>query len=140
MVIFLCYIGAAGNNNVPSQSNASLIPSSKAVSNEFTLSSNKSDEISVTALNIIVHFIYGACQFARRIAAATITEFYNKVISTLENEIPDSKPSNVQVQCGTKWYKLTEGTNFDSLCLNEDNPEITIQVSPIPVKIGIFVC
>ena len=139
---FFAYVaGVAGSKNVPSESDVvSLIPSSETASNELTLSSTNTTEISVTALNIVVHFNYGTYEFARRIAAATITEFYSKVISILEKKTPGSKPNSVQFQCGTKWYKLTEHTDFDSLCLNENNPEITIQAIPILVKSGVCVC
>ena len=125
---------------MPSEPDVSFIPSSKTASNELTLSSTNTVEISVTALNIVVHFNYDTCEFARRIAAATMTEFYSKVISILEKKTPGSKPNSVQFQCGTKWYELTEHTDFDSLCLDENNPEITIQAIPTLVELGVCMC
>ena len=137
-MLVLSIIDAADNSDLSSKSRSMIIPFSEGASNDLTLSTNEGVEIAVTALKIVVHFIYGE-EFPRRIAAKSITDFYYKVISTLENKIPNSKPSNVQFQCGTKWYKFTEHTDFDSLCLDEDNPELTIQATPIPIKIGVFI-
>ena len=40
----------------------------------------------------------------------------------------------MQYQCGTKWYDLYEDTDFDSLGLDDENSEISVQA--IPNKLG----
>ena len=59
-------------------------------------------------------------------------------MSSLENKKPGFHPCNVQFQCGTVWYDLEKDTDFDSLCLDHDKPQMFIQATPIPIKSGIL--
>ena len=83
-------------------------------------------------LNILVHFECGEnIEFAKKIRAKTFKKFYDEIISTIGNKIPDFKSRSIQFQCGKKWYGLNQNTGFDALCLDEDDPEITIQAIKI---------
>ena len=46
-------------------------------------------------------------------------------------QILDFQSGSIQFQCGKKWYGLNQSTGFDALCLDEDDPEITIQAMKI---------
>ena len=83
-------------------------------------------------LNIRVHFECGEnIEFAKKVKAKTFETFYDEIISTIGNKIPDFKSRSIQFQCGKKWNGLNQNTGFDALCLDEENPEITIQAIKI---------
>lgn len=66
-----------------------------------------------------------------RITANSFDQFYDKVVSAIKSKVPEPKPHCMQFQCGSKWYDFNQDTGFDLLCLSEDNPEISIQVTSI---------
>lgn len=80
-------------------------------------------------LNILVHFECGELElYPMRITAINFVQFYDEVTSTIKSKVPDFKSHHLQFQCGKKSYKFKQDTGFDALCLNKDDPEITIQV------------
>ena len=85
-------------------------------------------------LTIKVHLIYDEFEFPKRIQAGDFTEFYTKVFSALLNKKPGSRPCHLQYQFGAKWYDLSEDTGFDDMCMDEDNPEISIKATSSPVE------
>ena len=86
---------------------------------------------SSACLNIRVHIEYGKDGFPIRIKTNDFDQFYDKIVSTINSKIPGFKSHCMQFQCGKKWYGFNQSTGFDALCLDEDDPEITIQVTPI---------
>ena len=85
-------------------------------------------------LNIKVHLIYNELEFPKRIQGCDFNEFYTKVLSVLSNKKPGSKPCHLQYQFGAKWYDFNEGTSFDDMCMDEEDPEVTIKATSIPVN------
>ena len=83
-------------------------------------------------LNIRVHLVYDELEFPTKIKASEFSEFYTKVFSALLNKKSGSKPCNLQYQFGAKWYDFNENTQFDDLCMDDDNPEITIKATSSP--------
>ena len=79
-------------------------------------------------MNILVHFEYSEQKFPLRIKANDFGQFYDKVVLALKSKVPDCKSHHMQFQCGSKWYDFNQDTGFDCLCLNEDNPEISIRI------------
>ena len=80
-------------------------------------------------LNILVHFECGELElYPMRITAINFVQFYDEVTSTIKSKVPDFKSYHLQFQCGKRSYKFKQDTGFDALCLNKDDPEITIQV------------
>ena len=63
-----------------------------------------------------------------RITTIHFDQFYDEVTSAIKRKIPDLKSYQTQFQCGKKWYTFNQDTGFGALCLNKDDPEITIQV------------
>ena len=80
-------------------------------------------------MNVLVHFECDKTEFAKRIKTNTFDQFYDKVVSTIDSKVPDFKSHCMQFKCGKKWYNFNQSTGFDALCLDEDDPEITIQTS-----------
>ena len=96
--------------------------------------SQSEEQLSIetsTSLSILVHFECSEFKFPKRIKSSNFDEFYDKVVSTIDSKAPGIKPHCMQFQCGKKWYSFNQSTGFDALCLDEDDPEITIQVTPI---------
>ena len=86
--------------------------------------------VCLKSLNILVHFEYSEQKFPLRIKANDFGQFYDKVVLALKSKVPDCKSHCMQYQCGSKWYDFNRDTGFDCLCLNEDNPEISIRLIP----------
>ena len=80
-------------------------------------------------MNILVHFECGEIEFPKRIKTNDFGQFYDKVVSTINSKVPDFKSHCMQFQCGRKWYRFNQSTGFDALCLDDDDPEITIQAT-----------
>ena len=95
----------------------------------LSLSSDKHSDLfnKGIKLTIKVHLIYDELEFPKRVQAGDFTEFYTKVFSALLNKKPGSKPCHLQYQFGAKWYDFNEDTGFDDMCIDEDNPEISIK-------------
>ena len=84
-------------------------------------------------LNIKVHLIYDELEFPKKIQACDFNEFYTKVFSVLSNKKSGYKPRHLQYQFGAKWYDFNESTDFDDMCMDEENPEVTIKATSMPV-------
>lgn len=123
----------ASNTATPSSSVTLTKETFKTPSN--TLSSDKNISLFNTGIkmNIKVHLIYDELEFPKKIQAGDFSEFYTKVFSTLLNKKSGSKPCHLQYQFGAKWYDFNEDTEFDDLCMDEDNPEICIKATSSPV-------
>ena len=83
-------------------------------------------------MNVLVHFEPGEAEFSKfpnKIKTNTFDQFYDKVVSTIDSKVPGFKSHCMQSKCGKKWYSFNQGTGFDALCLDEDDPEITIQAT-----------
>ena len=78
------------------------------------------------SLNILVHFECDGLEFSRRITISNYT-FYIKIVSVIQSKVPDIQSYSMHFQCGKIWHKFNQGIEFDDLCLNEDDPEITIR-------------
>ena len=84
---------------------------------------------SLNQTNILVHFECGELElYPVRITTNHFNQFYDEVTSAVKDKIPDLKSYHLQFLCGKKPYKFKQDTGFDALCLNKEDPEITIQV------------
>ena len=121
----------ASNTATPSSGGTSTMETFKTPPN---ISSDKNINLFNTAkMNIKVHLIYDEFEFPKKIQAGDFSKFYTKVFSTLLNKKSGSKPCHLQYQFGAKWYDFNEDTEFDDLCMDEDNPEICIKATSSPV-------
>ena len=103
----------------------------KRVSQSLPAAEQSSVKISacLKPLSILVHFECGELElYPMRITAVNFDQFFDEVTSGIKNKVPVSKLHYLQFQCGKKWYKFNQDTGFEALCLNKDDPEITIQV------------
>ena len=107
--------------------NSKVSPDEREQDSEEQSSIEKSSAC-LKPLNILVHFECSEQNFPSRIKADDFGQFYDKVVSALKSKVPDCKSHRMQFQCGSKWYDFNQDTGFDCLCLNEDNPEISIRV------------
>ena len=127
-----------GHCNSHHVSNAVTTSSGSASRENFKAPSASSDKNvdpfnTGIKMNIKVHLIYDELEFPKRIQAGDFSEFYTKVSSALLNKKSGSKPCHLQYQFGAKWYDFNEDTEFDDLCMDEDNPEIIIKATSSPV-------
>jgi len=97
--------------------------------NEFTSNRSPESNKAKKAVRICIkaHFTYDELKFHKLIKADNFSEFYTQVLSTFVNKKPGYKPSSLQYQFGTEWYNLNEDMDIDDLCLDDSNPEISIQ-------------
>ena len=103
----------------------------KRVSQSFptTKQSSVKKSVCLKPLNILVHFECGELElYPMRITTIHFNQFYDKVTSAVKDKIPDLKSYHLQFLCGKKPYKFKQDTGFNALCLNKEDPEITIQV------------
>jgi len=110
-----------------------------------SLSANEKGDLfnKRTKLSIKVHLKYDDLEFPKKIQVGDFSEFYASVFSALSNKKPGFKPCHpLQFQFGTKWYDFNEDTTFDDLCMDEDNPEISIKATSTPMDsalLGIYI-
>ena len=112
------------------------------VSQSQVQSSSEKASPHLKPLNIRVHFECDEHKFPMRIITNNFDHFYDKVVSTFHNKIPGFKSHCMQFLCGKKWYKFDQSTGFDALCLDEDDPEITVQatiMSPEEKHLGNYI-
>ena len=102
----------------------------------FSEVSSSSTTAPVASVKAVVHFDYGDKPFPKRISIEMMSKFYKEVLSLFQNKKPAYRPGNLQIQCGSCWYDFNEETEFDDLCLNDDNPELFIKAVPIPKDPG----
>lgn len=106
------------------------------------MSSDKELSSSATTttgiIKVVVHFEYGDLKFAKRIPIDTLCKFYEEVTSILQKRKPGYEPSDLKILCGSCWYNFTDSTEFDDLCLKDDNPELSIKAEPTLIETGIF--
>lgn len=74
-----------------------------------------------------VHFTYDKLKFPKIVEVDHYSEFYTKVFTALSNRKPGFKPCHLKYNVGVEWYDFTEDTDFEDLCLDENNPEIFIK-------------
>ena len=129
---------AYDNNNGVSLECDSRSAYTRLSSTVAAYSSNENSEVVLpsngVSLSVLVHFKYGASEFARKIKIVEFIGFYKNILSILENKIPGHIPQDLQFLCGKKWYTLNEDTDLDSLCLDDKDAEMSIQATPI--KLG----
>lgn len=114
------------NNTLLSRQDERVSPS---LSVDDQMSVEKSTA-SLKPLNILVHFECGEFECPMRITANSYDQFYDKVVSTVKSKTPGFTLHSMQFQCGSKWYDFKKDTEFDYLCLNEENPEVSIRATP----------
>ena len=118
-------------NEASTSSTASVHLQEVFQASDLSLPPKKEGDIFINGINI--YFTYDDKKFPRSIQANDFKEFYTKVFSTLLNRKSGFKPCNLQYQFGTQWYDLNENTEFEDLCITEDNPELFIKAKSSPM-------
>ena len=114
-----------GNNTLLSKQDEKISQSEEQSPTERSSACSK-------PMNVLVHFECGETEFPMKIKTNDFNQFYDKVVSTIDSKVPSFKSHCRQFKCGKKWYNFNQSTGFDALCLDEDDPEIMIQLIPIP--------
>lgn len=116
--------------------NKLLSKQDEKVSQSEEHSSTEESSACSKPMNVLVHVECGEIEFPVKIKYNNYNQFYGKVVSTIDSKVPDFKSHCMQFKCGKKWYSFNQSTGFDALCLDEDDPEMTIQLIPISSEPG----
>ena len=85
--------------------------------------------IPLNQMTILVHLECGEYKVPMKVKTNNFDQFYDKVASRFNSKVPGFKSHSMEFQCDKKWYQFNQSTGFDALCLDEDDPEITIKAT-----------
>ena len=95
---------------------------------ENTKQSNKLSPTAPDPIDIIIHFNYGK-RFHKTIQCKDVESLKEAVFQILSNRIENSKPVEVEYQCGSEWYLLEEAEALKDI-LTGSKSEIYIRATP----------
>ena len=121
-----------------------VVSSKQGESSLFSSDKEPSSSVATTtaSIKVVVHFEYGDQKFAKRISIdiqGVLSKFHEEVMSVLQKRKPGYRPADLKILCGSYWYDFTGDTEFDDLCLKDDNPELFINAEPTPIETGNFI-